>query len=458
MDHLPTSLFCDRALLPTGWASAVRLSWHNGRFDQVQQGARMAAGEARLALAIPGLANLHSHAFQRAMAGLAERRGPTADSFWTWREVMYRFLDHLNPDDVAVIAAQAYAEMLEAGFTRVGEFHYLHHDPTGHPYANLAVMAEAIADAAARSGIGLTLLPCFYAQGGFGGAPPTRGQIRFLNTPKGFAGLLQQSQRAIATLPHAVLGLAPHSLRAVTPDQLRAILPLCPSGPVHIHVAEQIAEVEACIGATGQRPVEWLLNQQSVDARWCLIHATHMTDAETVSLAASGATAGLCPITEASLGDGVFPAAAFLAAGGRFGIGTDSNVQIDAAAELRQLEYGQRLTHRARNVLADAETGSTGLSLFQAALAGGAALGAGGGGFSPGQSADVVGLDPAHPSLAGKPAEAIIDSHIFAAARPAITDVWCQGVARVRGGRHGQAAEIGAAYAATVWRLLDRTR
>ncbi len=456
MVHQPGSLFCHQALLPTGWARDVRLCWQAGRFSRVEAGASRAADEPAIALAIPGLGNLHSHAFQRAMAGLAEQRGRTADSFWTWREIMYQFLDRLTPEDVAAIAAQAYAEMLEAGFTRVGEFHYLHHDPAGRPYARLAVMAEAIADAASRTGIALTLLPCFYAQGGFAAAPPNRGQIRFLNTPDRFARLVEACREAIAALPQAVLGLAPHSLRAVTPEQLATILPLAANGPIHIHAAEQMAEVEACLSATGQRPVAWLLNQQSLDARWCLIHATHMTADETIALAASGATAGLCPLTEASLGDGVFSAPEFQAAGGRFGIGTDSNIQIDAAAELRQLEYAQRLTRHARNVLAGEAGGSTGLTLFQAALAGGAtALGAGLGGFSPGAPADIVALDPAHPSLAGKPAHAILDGHIFAAARPAITDVWCQGVARVRAGRHARAAEIGATYAATLRRLLD---
>ncbi len=449
------TLFCDAALLPDGWARRVRLSWRDGVFVAVAAGVRAAADEARTALAVPGLGNVHSHAFQRAMAGLAERRGAGEDSFWTWREVMYRFLARLGPDDVAAVAAQAYAEMLETGFTRVGEFHYLHHDPAGRPYANLAAMAEAVVAGACASGIGLTLLPCFYAQGGFDAAPPSPGQARFLTTPDGFAALLAASRQALRAVPGAVLGVAPHSLRAVTEAQLRAVLALRGAGPVHIHAAEQVAEVEACLAATGQRPVEWLLNQGFIDAAWCVVHATHMTRAETLALAGTGATAGFCPITEASLGDGVAPVPEFLASGGRFGIGTDSNVQIDAAGELRQLEYAQRLALRRRNVLAGAAASSTGMRLFQAALDGGArALGSGPAGFVAGAVADIVTLDATHPALVGKTEDEVLDSLIFGASRPVVAEVWCRGRQRVRGGRHVDGEAIGAAYARALRRLL----
>ena len=306
------------------------------------------------------------------MAGLAERRGPQADSFWTWREVMYRFLERLTPDDVEAIAAFAYMEMLEAGFTTVGEFHYLHHDIDGRPYADLGEMAARIAAASAETGIGLTLLPSFYAYGGFGGAPPSPGQRRFLNDPDRFLKLVERCRAIVAGLPAARVGIAPHSLRAVTPETLRAVCQAAPDGPIHIHAAEQTKEVEDCVAALGSRPVQWLLDHAGLDARWCVVHATHTTEQEIRALAASGAVAGLCPLTEASLGDGIFDGASYLAAGGRFGIGTDSNIQIDAAAELRQLEYGQRLARRARNVMAAQEGESTGRRLFDAALAGGA--------------------------------------------------------------------------------------
>ena len=282
------------------------------------------------------------------MAGLAETRGGGEDSFWTWREVMYRFVERLTPDDVRAIAAQAYAEMLESGFTRVGEFHYLHHDAGGTPFADPARMAVEIIAAAQTTGIGLTLLPVFYAHSGFGGQPPGPRQGRFVHSVDDFARLVEGCRAAITALPDGVVGIAPHSLRAVTPDELAAILPLAQGGPVHIHIAEQTREVDDCLAWSGQRPVAWLLDHAPVDRRWCLVHATHMEDAEMRALAASGAIAGLCPITEANLGDGVFPAMDFLAAGGGLGVGSDSNVLIDLAEELRLLEYGQRLTRRSR--------------------------------------------------------------------------------------------------------------
>ena len=339
------------ALLSAGWSDDVRIEHQDGRITGIETGVPPRPGDERARIALPGLPNLHSHAFQRGMAGLAETRGPSGDSFWTWREVMYRFLDRLTPDDVEAIAALAYAEMLESGFTRVGEFHYLHHDIDGRAYAELGEMAGRVAAAAAETGIALTLLPVFYAQGGFGGAPADPAQRRFLNDPDSYARLVEACRRHLSGLPDANLGVAPHSLRAATPEQLDQIIPLADGGPIHIHIAEQTREVGDCLAWSGQRPVEWLLDHAPVDHRWCLVHATHMSDAETDRLARSGAVAGLCPITEANLGDGVFPAARFLDEGGAFGIGSDSNVMVDAAEELRLLEYGQRLTRRARNVL-----------------------------------------------------------------------------------------------------------
>jgi len=338
---------------------------------------------------------------------------------------------------VAAVATLLYIEMLEQGFTRVGEFHYLHHDRDGSHYSDIGEMAGRIAQAAEASGIGLTLLPSFYAHGSFGGAAPHDGQRRFICSVDTFAELMTASRKAIANLPGANIGIAPHSLRAVAPDELAAIVPLADGGPVHIHAAEQVKEVEDCVAWSGRRPVQWLLEHAPIDRRWCLIHATHMTDAEVGAFAKTGAVAGLCPITEASLGDGIFSAREFLDAGGAFGVGTDSNVLVGAADELRQLEYGQRLRHRQRNVLSSGAGRSTGRTLFDHALAGGAqAMAQATVGLAPGARADIVTLDAAHPSLAGRTGDAAIDGWIFAAGNGAIDCVWAGGNKVVEGGRH----------------------
>jgi formiminoglutamate deiminase len=376
--------------------------------------------------------NLHSHAFQRGMAGLAQRGG----DFWSWRDVMYRFLAILTPDDIETIAALAYMEMLEAGFTAVAEFHYLHHAPDGTEYANPAETSARIAAAAEQTGIGLTLLPVFYAHGGFNAAPPTPGQRRFITDLDRYATLLEHAQRAIAPLADARLGLAPHSLRAATPQELTALTTLAAGRVLHIHVAEQTREVEDCLSATGATPVQHLLASAPVDQSWCLIHATHMTATETTALAATGAIAGLCPITEADLGDGIFPTLAFRDAGGTFGIGTDSNTAISPTQELRLLDYTQRLTHRARNVLTPPNL-STGRHLWNEATRGGAqALDRAIGALAPGHRADIIILDPSHPALTGRTDDAILDAMIFAAAIPCITDVIVGGRQIVRDGQH----------------------
>ncbi|RUX74123.1 formimidoylglutamate deiminase [Mesorhizobium sp. M7A.F.Ca.US.005.03.1.1] len=429
------AIFAEQALLPDGWRENVRLTLAEGRITAVQPGAAAAAGDERHAILLPGMPDLHSHAFQRGMAGLAELRGPSADSFWSWREVMYRFALSMTPDQVEAVAAQLYVEMLEAGFSRVGEFHYLHHDRDGKPYANPAEMAERIAAAAGEAGIGLTLLPVFYAHSSFGGAAPNEGQRRFINDVNRFSRLVEKCRESVRALNQAVVGVAPHSLRAATPEELFDVTALAPDGPIHIHIAEQVKEVEDCLAWSGARPVEFLLANAKVDKRWCLIHATHMTDAETVAMAKSGAIAGLCPITEANLGDGTFAAPLFREHGGRYGVGSDSNVLIGLPDELRQLEYSQRLAHRARNVLAVAG-GSTGRALFDAALDGGSvALGAGASAIAVGASADLVSLDPKNPSLAGKTGDAILDAWIFANGSK-VDCVWVHGRKQVSGGRH----------------------
>jgi formiminoglutamate deiminase len=432
-----TRLHFASALLPSGWANDVQVVITAGAIAEVTPGVAPTAGDERHTIALPGLASLHSHAFQRGMAGLAEMRGDSTDTFWTWRETMYRFALAMTPDDVATVATLLYVEMLEQGFTRVGEFHYLHHDRDGSPYADIAEMAARIAQAAEASGIALTLLPSFYAHGSFGGAAPHEGQRRFICSVDQFAALMAASRKAIGILPGANIGISPHSLRAVTPDELAAIIPLADSGPVHIHAAEQVKEVEDCLAWSGQRPVQWLLEHAPIDQRWCLIHATHTTSEEVTAFAKTGAVAGLCPITEASLGDGIFPAREFLDAGGRFGVGTDSNVLVGVADELRQLEYGQRLKHRQRNVLSGRAGTSTGRTLFDFALAGGAqALAQTTVGLVPGARADIVTLDAAHPSLAGRRHDALIDGWIFAAGSGAIGCVWAGGDKVVEGGRH----------------------
>jgi formiminoglutamate deiminase len=441
-----TELWFADALLPGGWARDVRIEIAESVIVRVETGAAARSTDERHAIGLPGLGDVHSHAFQRGMAGLTEVAGEGEDTFWTWREAMYGFLARLHPEDVEAIAAMAFAEMLEGGFTRAGEFHYLHHAPDGAPYANIAEMAERVLAGAAAAGIGVTLLPVLYAHGGFGPAPPSARQARFLNDLDGYARLLEAC-RAAAKGTSCSVGAAAHSLRGATLAEIKAVAAL--GAPMHLHIAEQMKEVQDCIAWSGARPVELLLDNIEVDASWCLVHATHMTEEETARLAQTGAVAGLCPITEANLGDGLFPARAYLAAGGRFGVGSDSNVRIDAAEEMRTLEYGQRLAARARNVLA-APGGSTGRRLFELALAGGAQALDVRAGLAAGYPADIVSLQPVDAAPAG--GDAILDALIFAAAP--IDCVWCAGRKVVVGGRHVRTEAIAARYRSTLSRLL----
>jgi formimidoylglutamate deiminase len=448
-------LFFPHALLADGWARDVGLDVADGRVAAVQRGCDGAGRERVSGIALPGLPNLHSHAFQRGMAGLTEVRGPEGDNFWSWRQLMYRFLSEITPDDVESLAAQAYMEMLESGFTAVGEFHYLHHGPDGRPYANLAEMAERIAAAAAETGIGLTLLPTLYAHSSFGGAPPTEGQRRFLNDASRFARLLEASQAALKDVPDAACGVAPHSLRAVSPELLREALAVA-RGPVHMHVAEQVKEVEDCVAWSGARPVEWLLAHADVNARWCLIHATHMTDRETTALAATGAVVSLCPITEANLGDGIFNGVTYNSAGGRFGVGTDSNVEISAPGELKQLEYSQRLGQRVRNALGRQKGQSSGRLLFDAAASAGTqplarAIGA----LAPGLRADIVVLRNDLPEMAGVSGDRWIDQFVFAYGARAIDRVYAGGRLVVENGRHVHRTAVVERFARTFARLAS---
>ena len=408
---------------------------------------------------IPGMPNLHSHAFQRAMAGLTEKGGPQGDSFWSWRRLMYGFLENLTPDDIEVIAQQLYIEMLCAGYTSVAEFHYLHHDPQGRPYANPAETGERIVAAAAGSGIGLSLLPVYYAHGGFGGVASAPGQRRFVNHVDGFQRILEALAGSVRGRAAQRIGVAPHSLRAVTPDELQWVLAamnaIDAQAPVHIHAAEQQQEVDDCLRWGGTRPVAWLLDNAGLDARWCVVHATHMNADETKALARSGAVAGLCPTTEGDLGDGFFNAAQYLRAGGRIGIGGDSHVGVDPWMELRLFEYGQRLRLERRNVLAFAIGDSLGGNLYRAACAGGAqAMGQNIGQLAPGFRADWVVLNGDDPALAEQSGDGLLDAAVFGPVRRPVRDVMVAGAWRVRDGRHAGAEASLARYRAVMKRLL----
>jgi formimidoylglutamate deiminase len=448
------SLWFATALLPSGWAQKVCIDIVGGRIDRIDVGVEPAAADERHAIGIAGAGNVHSHAFQRGIAGLSEhRRG--SDSFWSWRDAMYGFVRKVTPDQFEALAAQAYVEMLEAGITRVGEFHYLHHAPEGVRYANIAEHAHRLCAAAADTGIGLSLLPVFYAHGGVGAQPAAQSQRRFVSSLDSFARLLEGCRDSIAQLDFGVLGIAAHSLRAVTPDELRKLVPMVPGAPMHIHIAEQLDEVRQWQAFTGCRPVEWLLDHADVNERWCLVHATHLSETEVLRLAASSATVGLCPITEANLGDGLFPAKDFLTRGGHFGIGTDSNVLIDFAEELRLLEYGQRLVHRERNSLHADNDRSTGRGLFERALDGASrALGEQTGQLATGCLADIVALSDQHPSMAQRRGDALLDSWIFAGAS-VVDSVWTAGRKVVCDGRHLAREQTAARFIVALRELLD---
>jgi formimidoylglutamate deiminase len=449
-------LHAARALTAEGWKSDVRVTIDDGAIAAVEIGVVALEGDERHAIMAPAAADLHSHAFQRAMAGLAEVRGKEADTFWTWRETMYRFALMMSPEDVEAVAAQLYVEMLEAGFAAVAEFHYLHHAPDGSPYAQPAEMAGRILSAAGRAGIGITLLPVFYAHSTFGGAPPKPEQRRFICDLASFARLLDDCRGMITEAAGQTIGVAPHSLRAVTAAELLELMPLAGDGPIHIHAAEQIKEVEDCIAALGARPVRWLIDHAGVGERWCLVHATHLDEGETRDLARSGAVAGLCPVTEANLGDGIFNAADYIGAGGRYGVGTDSNVSIGVAGELRQLEYAQRLRERARNVCTPPKS-SCGRTMLEATWLGGAqALRRNSGKLAPGAAADILTFRADHPTLAGKADDQVLDTWIFSVGNPLIDCVWSSGLKVVSDGRHVFKEEIAAQFAKTMRNLSER--
>ena len=444
------NIFVGLALTPEGWCKNVRVTVDEvGRISAVEAGVEANPDDQNLPkrILLPALSNLHSHSFQRAMSGLTEKRLEKRDSFWSWRELMYSFLEHLNPEQIEAIAALVFMEMLECGYASVGEFHYVHHQYGGKQYENIAETSCHVINAAQKAGIGLTHLPVFYMQSGLNGNSLAEGQLRFGNERSGFLQLLENSQTALKNAPEDyLLGIAPHSLRAVSPESLKEIVETRTSGPVHIHIAEQLKEVEEVLDNYGARPVEWLLQNETVDSRWCLIHATHMIPEETQNVAKSGAVVGLCPITEANLGDGIFDCRGLLSSGGKYGIGSDSNVFIALTEELRLLEYSQRYVSKERNVLTS-KSGSVGRSLYNDALTGGAqALGRKSGSLIPGNWADLVSLDIEALSLWDCSDDEILDRWIFTSDDSLVREVWSAGRQMVVHGQHIHHKEIEQRY------------
>ncbi|MDH4570284.1 formimidoylglutamate deiminase [Pseudomonas sp. BN414] len=452
-----SAFFAERALLPQGWARNVRFEVSSdGLIQQVLADTDAAGAERLQGPVLAGMPNLHSHAFQRAMAGLAEVAGNPNDSFWTWRDLMYRLVGRLSPEQVGIIARQLYIEMLKAGYTSVAEFHYVHHDVDGRRYADPAELSLQVSQAARDAGIGLTHLPVLYSHAGFGGQAPNDGQRRFINSTDSYLALQERLQAEIARQPNQRLGLCFHSLRAVTPDQINAVL-AAEQGtrPIHIHIAEQQKEVADCLAWSGRRPLQWLYENAPVDERWCLVHATHAEPDEVASMASSGAVAGLCLTTEANLGDGIFPAVDFLAQGGRLGIGSDSHVSVSVVEELRWLEYGQRLRDQRRNRLYRADQPQVGRTLFDAALTGGAqALGQPVGALEVGKRADWLVLDGNDPYLATAEGDALLNRWLFAGGDRQVRDVMVGGKWVVRDGQHAAEVETAKAFAGVLREVL----
>ena len=439
------------ALLPEGFARDVAIEVdNNGVINAVAAN----SGHGGTGCVLPGIANLHSHAHQRAMAGLAERSGSTADSFWTWRKTMYGFLDAMTPDQLYAVAAQLYLEMLKAGYTRVAEFQYLHHQPDGSSYTQRAEMSLQTLQAATDVGIGITNLPVHYQYGGFNRQPVGGQQRRFYNAPSDFVDIVDTLRKASEHNANVNTGIAAHSLRAVDAAAFNEIATHCstlPAMPVHIHIAEQTKEVSDCLAWYGSRPVEHLFEHFPVNERWCLIHATHMTEAETRQLAKSGAVAGLCPTTEANLGDGLFNASEFTHLNGLFGIGSDSHISVSHVEELRWLEYGQRLMKHTRNELAGNANQSTGRTLLeQSALGGAKACAHNGGTIAVGRRADFIVLDSSHPLLCEREGDHIVDSLIFSGNQNTVRDVYVGGTKVIDHGHHAHERQIEQRFKSTL--------
>ena len=454
-------IWAESALLASGWAESVVFSIDAaGNIAEVSVDREYDEGD-RVTTLLPAIPNVHSHAHQRAMSGLGERAGlagdATQDSFWTWRQIMYHYLERIQPEHLQAIATQLYLEMLRHGYSCVGEFQYLHHDLDGKPYANSAEMSLRCLAAARDVGIGFTALPVLYRYGGFGAAEAIAGQRRFLNDADQFVEIVKTLQAETRDDANASVGIAPHSLRAVNDVLLQQVIEgLDDLAAIHIHIAEQTREVDDCIAWSGQRPVEWLFDHFDVDQRWCLIHATHMNASETETMAKSGCVAGLCPTTEANLGDGLFNAIEYFAADGRWAIGSDSHISIDPVEELRWLEYGMRLSTRARNVLVTDQQRHSGRNLFDGATRGGAqACGRPLGCIEAGYRADFVVLDDRHPRLYGRREDDLLDSWIFSGNDNLVRDVYVGGDKIIDRGRHADEDRIAADYRVTLDALAE---
>lgn len=443
-------------LIGADWASDICLHVDaSGVITKVETGVTPPKGVVAHATVLPAVPNLHSHAFQRAFAGLAEFKTPGQSDFWSWRGAMYHFAAHMTPEAVEVIASALYIEMLKAGYSAVGEFHYLHNSHVDQALA----MSDAIITAAEQTGIALTHLPVLYQTADFGGVPASKSQRPFLHADGEYDRLLKILKPRLKG--RNKLGLCFHSLRAVPEEAFAPAIATMDSlddtAPIHIHIAEQMREVEACVKATGKRPVEWLLAHQNVNERWCLIHATHVNEAEWREIVERGAVVGLCPATEANLGDGIFPAAEFMAAGGRFGIGSDSHISIDPREELRLLEYGQRLTRHARTVLTGAEGGHTGEFLWSQAAKGGAqALGQPIGEIAVGKRADLIVLDRGITTFAGASYSQVVDAFVFAGQPNPVSDVMVAGEWVIKAGKHAKEDEVFARYNELVGRIAAK--
>lgn len=449
-------IYANHVLVGQSWLKRCCVTSDEGRISKIEEDASAATADCSVDVLLPSLANLHSHTFQRAMAGMTEFRTAGKESFWTWRELMYKFLDHLTPEQYEAIAAMVFMEMQEAGYASVGEFHYVHHQPGGSAYAKLSELGDRIFAAANETGIGLTHLPVLYTYGGVNQEPLEGGQLRFSNDVDRYLQLFDACKTTLPELPvDAQLGIAPHSLRGTSPVDLADVLQATPQGPVHIHISEQLKEVTDVAAKLGQRPVAWLLDNVDVNDRWCLIHATHMTEEETIAMAKSGAVAGLCPITEANLGDGPFNGPTYIEHQGAFGLGSDSNVRISLTEELRTLEYSQRLRDMARNVMVVGE-GSVGQTLYAGAAQGGAqALSRDAGVIEVGKLADLVAIDRGHPSLCALGDNQLLDGLCFVAPDDVVTDTWSAGRHIVKGGRHNNRDAIVARYKTAISDLLD---
>lgn len=434
-----TYYFAERAYLEDGWAENVRIEVSQGKIVRLEANAQPADDIRLSGPVLPTMANLHSHAFQRLMAGLAEVCLNPDDSFWSWRDRMYQIVRELTPEDAEIIATRLYIEMLKAGYTQVGEFHYLHHGQQGTPYANKAEMSERMIQAANTSGIGLTLLPVLYSHSGFGGQPATAGQARFIHSTDSYLNLQAHLKNQLDGHNKHQLGLCFHSLRAVTPEQIHEVLASSnEQQPIHIHIAEQQKEVNDCLTWSGQRPVEWLHEQVGLDRRWCLVHATHLNQAEVNAIASSGAVAGLCPTTEANLGDGIFRGTDFVQQNGVWGIGSDSHVSLSIVDELRTLEYSQRLRDQQRNRLYSEQQKNVGEFLFdQARIGGNQACGIQIG-LQVGARADFMTLDAEHPFIGASPAKDLINRWLFACNDNLVCDVYVAGEKVVDNGHHAQ--------------------